>query len=74
MAVLVGSLFLTWQYAMTGNALTDPYTLWWSFDQVGFGTGIGLEPGGRVAREMETNAPAQIHAGVFAARDRRTVQ
>ncbi|MGD0749811.1 MAG: STT3 domain-containing protein [Anaerolineales bacterium] len=45
-ALLVGSLFLVWQYAVTGNPFTDPYTLWWSFDRIGFGPGIGLEPGG----------------------------
>ena len=45
-ALLVGSLFLAWQYAVTGDPFTDPYTLWWSFDRVGFGPGIGLEPGG----------------------------
>lgn len=28
LALLVGSLFLAWQYAVTGNAFTDPYTLW----------------------------------------------
>jgi hypothetical protein len=44
--LLVGSFFLAWQYAVTGNPFTDPYTLWWSFDRIGFGPGIGLEPGG----------------------------
>ncbi len=46
LSLLVGSLFLVWQFAVTGNFLTDPYTLWWSFDRVGFGPGIGLEKGG----------------------------
>jgi len=45
-AVLVGALLLVWQFAVTGNALTDPYTLWWSFDRLGFGPGIGTDPGG----------------------------
>jgi 4-amino-4-deoxy-L-arabinose transferase-like glycosyltransferase len=45
-SLLVGSLFLAWQYKMTGNPFTNLYTLWWSFDRVGFGPGIGLEPGG----------------------------
>ena len=35
--LLVGSLFLAWQYVVTGNPLTDPYTLWWNFDRIGFG-------------------------------------
>jgi hypothetical protein len=46
LALLSGSLFLAWQFAVTGNWFTDPYTLWWNFDRIGFGPGIGLAPGG----------------------------
>ena len=31
---------------MTGNALLNPYTLWWPYDKVGFGPGIGVSEGG----------------------------
>jgi hypothetical protein len=30
-----------WQYAVTGNALLNPYTLWWKYDKIGFGEGYG---------------------------------
>jgi len=53
-ALLVGSLFLAWQFAVTGNAFTNPYTLWWSFDRIGFGPGIGLEPAGTLYNSEST--------------------
>ena len=59
-ALAVGSLFLFWQFAVTGNPLTDPYTLWWSFDRVGFGPGIGLEPGGHTLLDGIKNAGTML--------------
>ncbi len=46
----LGSLFFVWQYGVTGSPLTDPYTLWWSFDRIGFGPGVGVYPGGYTLR------------------------
>jgi len=43
---LIACLHFVWQFALTGNALINPYTLWWSYDTIGFGPGIGLQPGG----------------------------
>ncbi len=34
-------LHLLWQAALTGDAFTNPYTLWWPYDRVGFGPGHG---------------------------------
>jgi hypothetical protein len=45
-ALLVSSLFLLWQYAVTGSPFTNPYTLWWSYDKVGFGADFGHQAGG----------------------------
>jgi len=42
---LAGLHFL-WQAAVTGNPLTNPYTLWWPYDQIGFGPDVGLQEGG----------------------------
>lgn len=39
-------LLFVWQFGVTGSAFTNPYTLWWSFDQIGFGPSIGTAPGG----------------------------
>ena len=55
-ALLVGALFPAWQYVVTGNPLIDPYTLWWSFDRIGFGPGIGLAAGGHTVRLGLENA------------------
>ena len=48
-AALAGSLaglHFLWQAAVTGNPLTNPYTLWWPYDQIGFGPDVGLQEGG----------------------------
>ena len=40
--LIVGSLHYAWQYALTGDPLLNPYTLWWSYDKLGFGAGYGV--------------------------------
>lgn len=40
-ALLLSLLHFVWQFALTGEALTSPYTLWWEYDKVGFGEGFG---------------------------------
>ena len=37
---------LLWQAALTGSPWINPYTLWWSWDRIGFGPGTGFRPGG----------------------------
>lgn len=51
--LLIGILVATmatlvplWQFAVTGDPLLNPYTLWWEYDKVGFGEGFGLQEGG----------------------------
>lgn len=44
--LLVGSLHFLWQYALLGDPLGNPYLLWWPYDKVGFGPGIGVAEGG----------------------------
>jgi hypothetical protein len=41
LAAAVGGLVIAWQFAVTGDPLLNPYTLWWKYDQVGFGLGYG---------------------------------
>jgi hypothetical protein len=31
-----------WQYALTGDAFLNPYTLWWRYDKAGFGPDTGF--------------------------------
>jgi 4-amino-4-deoxy-L-arabinose transferase-like glycosyltransferase len=59
-ALLCGLLVLLWQYGVTGNPLTNPYTLWWSFDRVGFGPGIGTAPGGFTFQQGLKNAEIML--------------
>ncbi|HET7009994.1 MAG TPA: hypothetical protein VFI11_04395 [Anaerolineales bacterium] len=46
LALLVGGLLFVWQWEVTGDPLLNPYSLWWSYDRVGFGPGIGPMPEG----------------------------
>jgi hypothetical protein len=42
----VSSLYLGWQYAVTGDPFLNPYLLWWPYDKIGFGPGVGRIAGG----------------------------
>ena len=42
MAVLLPA----YQWAVTGDPWLNPYVLWWPYDRLGFGPGIGAMPGG----------------------------
>jgi hypothetical protein len=42
----IAALLLLWNWALTGDALTNPYTLWWPYDRIGFGPGIGVTQSG----------------------------
>lgn len=35
-----------WQAALTGDPSLNPYTLWWSYDKIGFGPGVGVTKDG----------------------------
>jgi hypothetical protein len=35
-----------YQWAVTGDPWLNPYLLWWPYDRLGFGPGIGAMPGG----------------------------
>ena len=47
-AVVAGIALLLplWQWVVTGDPARSPYTLWWSYDHLGFGPGVGPQPGG----------------------------
>lgn len=53
-AALSCLLFL-WQYAVSGDALLNPYTLWWKYDKVGFGPGYGRAEGGHNLHQAWVN-------------------
>lgn len=42
----VAALLPLYQWAVTGDPRLNPYLLWWPYDKIGFGPGIGWMPGG----------------------------
>ncbi|KPL84464.1 hypothetical protein SE15_05020 [Thermanaerothrix daxensis] len=59
----VASLLVLWQYALTGNPWLNPYTLWWPYDRVGFGPGIGLHSDGHQPHHAWVNTLFSLRAG-----------
>ncbi|MCB9136160.1 MAG: hypothetical protein H6636_12085 [Anaerolineales bacterium] len=51
LAGLVSLLVPLWQAVATGDPSLNPYTLWWSYDKVGFGPGHGVIPTGHTLRQ-----------------------
>jgi hypothetical protein len=42
----LAALLPAYQWAVTGDPWLNPYVLWWPYDRLGFGPGIGAMPGG----------------------------
>jgi hypothetical protein len=63
LALGVGALTFLWQYAVTGNPLLNPYTLWWPYDKVGFGQGFGLTENGHSLRLARINTRFSLRVG-----------
>jgi 4-amino-4-deoxy-L-arabinose transferase-like glycosyltransferase len=42
----MAALLPLYQWAITGDPWLNPYLLWWPYDRLGFGPGIGAMPGG----------------------------
>lgn len=45
-ALVIAGLVFVWQWALTGDPWRNPYTLWWPYDRLGFGPGIGVTESG----------------------------
>ncbi len=45
-AATVAALLPAYQWAVTGDPWLNPYVLWWPYDRLGFGPGVGWMPGG----------------------------
>ena len=59
----VASLFILWQYAVTGDPFLNPYTLWWPYDKVGFGPGYGTAEHGHTLIHAYANARMNLRFG-----------
>ena len=53
--LLIGSIHFLWQFALTGDPLLNPYLLWWPYDKIGFGAGIGVADKGHTLRQSWVN-------------------
>ncbi len=63
LSVLLGSLNYLWQYAVTGDFFLNPYTLWWSYDKIGFGPGYGVTENGHTLRIAWVNTRFSLRVG-----------
>jgi hypothetical protein len=65
LAVLFVGLYLLWQYLLTGHALLNPYTLWWTYDRVGFGPGHGRGVNGHTLNMAWINLRHSLKSGAY---------
>lgn len=61
--LLLSSLHFFWQYAVTGDPWHNPYTLWWEYDRVGFGPGVGVSASGHTLQIAWRNLKFSMNAG-----------
>lgn len=64
-AIFFVGIYLFWQYSLTGDALLNPYTLWWSYDRVGFGPGYGRGPAGHTLDLAWINTRHSLDVGSY---------
>jgi hypothetical protein len=64
LVLLVAMLYPLWQAAVTGDPLLNPYTLWWSYDKVGFGPGHGRIEDGHNLRSALLTMYFTLRAGM----------
>lgn len=63
LVLLVAPLHLVWQSIVTGDPLVNPYTLWWPYDKIGFGPGVGVTERGHSLKIAWDNARFGLWAG-----------
>lgn len=63
LALILSAILLLWQAALTGDPFLNPYTLWWEYDRVGFGPGIGVTESGHNLRWAYENMKFSLRAG-----------
>ena len=63
LALGIGALTFLWQYAATGNAFQNLYTLWWEYDKIGFGPGHGVTDNGHSLNLARINTKFSLRVG-----------
>ncbi len=61
----VSSLYFLWQFMVTGDPFLNPYTLWWSYDKIGFGQGFGRSEGGHTLHMAGVNLKFSLQRGKY---------
>lgn len=61
--LLFCGIFFLWQFALTGNLLLDPYTLWWPYDKIGYGKGFGDTVSGNNIPQILSNIFYSLKSG-----------
>jgi 4-amino-4-deoxy-L-arabinose transferase-like glycosyltransferase len=63
--LLMSALHFMWQYAVTGDPLLNPYTLWWPYDKIGFGPGHGHSEEGHTLYQAWVNTRFSVYVGRY---------
>jgi hypothetical protein len=58
-------VYFGWQKAVTGDAMKNPYLLWWPYDQIGFGKGHGVLEGGHNIMQALYNTRLSLISGAY---------
>jgi hypothetical protein len=64
LALGIAALLPVWQWSLTGDPWLNLYTLWWPYDRLGFGPGIGVTSTGHNLSLAYSNARFSLRAGV----------
>lgn len=64
-AIFFVGLYFLWQYSLMGDALLNPYTLWWPYDRLGFGPGHGRGTVGHTLDLAWINTRHSLNAGSY---------
>jgi 4-amino-4-deoxy-L-arabinose transferase-like glycosyltransferase len=62
--LLVGSMLLLWQWALSGDPFRNLYSLWWPYDRLGFGQGIGVTNSGHNLAWAFYNTRFSLRVGI----------
>jgi 4-amino-4-deoxy-L-arabinose transferase-like glycosyltransferase len=62
-ALAIACLYPLWNAALTGDPSRNPYTLWWPYDRIGFGPGIGRSSTGHTLDLARFNAELSLEVG-----------
>jgi hypothetical protein len=64
LALALATLLPVWQWSLTGDPWLNLYTLWWPYDRLGFGPGIGVTATGHNLSLAYSNARFSLRAGM----------